>query len=321
MGVENKRLVIKNTEITKEMSEYKLRASSCESRIFAERNKKTTLYHNIKDIKRIKVDTKVKELQITINKLEQTINNYKIEITNLKKIHIEYKKQCDGNLEKCKDENKDKCDKRISKLEFDFQAKIDIHIKKNTKLEQTIITIQGDLGKCKARVIELEMSECNKKLIKLSADIKILNENITNITNINIKCEKKLSTCEHSITIKETKITEYKHKIDLLLIEINKCKIDQDALKKCKSSEITIKETYEKKIIEITVEKDKCKKKNDDCENKISKFTECISTREEITIKIEKECREKRDEDEKQCKREKSELEIEISKLSKKIIT
>merc|ERR1711957_455770 len=84
LQIENRRYINKVSVLTKENTEVHLKLNTCEQRIQGEKVKKSTLYHNIKDIKRIKVDTRIKEMQITITKLETTINDYKIEITNLK---------------------------------------------------------------------------------------------------------------------------------------------------------------------------------------------------------------------------------------------
>merc|ERR1712166_1737802 len=75
--VENRRYINKISVMTKEVTEISLKLNTCEQKVQGEKVKKSTLYHNIKDIKRIKVDTRIKEMQITITKLETTINIYK----------------------------------------------------------------------------------------------------------------------------------------------------------------------------------------------------------------------------------------------------
>merc|ERR1711988_349478 len=84
---------------------------------------------------------------------------------------------------------------------------------------------------------------------------------------------------------------------------------------KCRQSEITIKETWEKKFLDIEVKWQSCQKSNDECNKKRDDYTTCISTREEIKTTIIKECNREKDDILEQCKKDKNELMIKIEEL------
>merc|ERR1711957_654406 len=164
---ENRRYINKISVMTKEVTEISLKLNTCEQKVQGEKVKKSTLYHNIKDIKRIKVDTRIKEMQITITKLETTINDYKIEITNLQKIIIVNKKDCNDKNKLCESNHDESCRKKVIEIETKCKIDIDIQIKKYTQCEGKIIQINIDLGKCREKNKRCENSECSKKTRRL----------------------------------------------------------------------------------------------------------------------------------------------------------
>ena len=291
LQVENRRYINKISVMTKEVTEISLKLNTCEQKVQGEKVKKSTLYHNIKDIKRIKVDTRIKEMQITITKLETTINNYKIEITNLKIIITNNKKKCDETEKTFKHEHEDGCKKKILDIETKCKIDIDIQIKKYTVCEAGKIQINIDLGKCREKNKICENSECSKKLMICQNELRItLQKNVT----INITIEKNnLEINKYKIEIEKYKKIEIdiRYKLKICLEGKKVCQECEGAKKKCETENITIIKKYETTIIENNLTIKACK--TAELEWNVTKLAliECKSNFRDLKIKIEAQCK------------------------------
>jgi len=320
LQIMNRRYITKFDTCTKESTQINLRLNTCEQRIQDERVKKSTLYHNIKDIKTIKVDTRVKDLEITINKLEITINNYKIEITNLRQIIIVNKKQCETDKKDCHKKGDEKCKIEINTTINNCSKEKEALNLIINNLRITITTLEVNWRKCKNQIEFCEKNEIYKKLQKCE-------KNYFDLTKKSIECSSRIIIIQRQYNECTLKHKSLEVNINILNINIKKCKLELEACTKdggkveCDKRISIINQTTIINIRQWTQKYEKCEKDNYDCNDNRKNYLICnqklLVIRNELNIQCDKDKLEIKNKCEDEKAEKQKQIQIKITLIKK----
>ena len=321
LQIDNRRSILKLEVQNKSITELSLKYNSCEQRFQNEKVKKSTLYHNIKDIKSIKVNQKIKEMDAQIINLNTQITTYKTEIHNLKIIINTCKKDGEAGKKLCQDETKKKCDTQITDINNTCTKEKNLLLIDITRINKELLKIRIDYTNCLNRDKQCSTDILNVQLIKCKLDLSSITTKYQQLTvtiqNYVIEIQKlkvKITSLTDLSTTWEHKDKTCQAKL-LLLLSFQKKYND------CETKIITINNTIKIKEDKWTIEKQTCDKNKIDWENDSKGLIKCNYDFEQYKVSILiKQSSEIQLLNEK-CNNEKKDLTVQIDTEKKEVIS